>query len=72
MSAALPHEAEGRRVADNIKGMQEGERFIARLRAGPAEPDELERAILRAQRDGPDILRGLCRILQRELERGRA
>lgn len=55
-------------VGDNIDGLRDAERFMARLTDGYLDPDELLRAILLAQGSSPARLRGLCRGLQKALE----
>src|SRR5690606_39240444 len=56
-------------VGDNIEGQRDAEQFVARLAGGYPDPDELMRAILLAQGKSPARLRGLCRGLQKAIER---
>lgn len=55
-------------VGDNIEGLRDAERFMARLTDGYPDSDELLRAILLAHGSSPARLRGLCRVLQKALE----
>lgn len=57
-------------VADNIQGQDDGERFIQRIRTAYADPDDLMRQVVLARDWSDDRLRGLCRRLQKEIERG--
>lgn len=59
-------------VGDNIQGQTDAERVIARLRLEYSDPDDLMRAVLEAQAWSPDRLRGFCRALQKQIERGAA
>lgn len=57
-------------VGDNIQGQLDAQRFIERLRGTYADPDDLLRQVLLAREWSEDRLRGLCRRIQKEIERG--
>lgn len=56
-------------VGDQIQGQADGEKFIERLGTTFADPDDLLRQVLLAQKWSDDRLRGLCRAVQKRLER---
>lgn len=57
-------------VADNIQGQVDAEHFVERIRTTFADPDDLLRQVVLARDWSDDRLRGLCRRLQKEIERG--
>ena len=57
-------------VGENLEGIRLASNFVARNPHERLGPDELLRALLLAQSASPDRLRGFCRRVQQQLERG--
>lgn len=57
-------------ILNNIEGGLLAGHFVGRLRGELLDPDELLRALPLAQQASPDRLRGFCRRIQKQLERG--
>ena len=65
MSAGQSAPAASGQALQTLEGERRAVRYLARLRAGQAEPDEL--ALTVAPLYGP-VLRGFCRAIEKALE----